>query len=183
MHLPHIRLLVLVSSLLSACGGGTPQPKGDNDAVEHPSSTPDQAGAAPTEAPAASAAAASDPAPKPSSTKASSTELVAPQGDDPWMAAHQMPASDVLKTMKGAMGRVNACWNAAKRRDPSVSGEVKIKFVITHEGGVRVWRDEDSTASDQEAVQCVGGVIKSLKFPTQKSPGDAWGVYAINFGG
>ena len=110
-------------------------------------------------------------------------DLVAPAADDPWMAPHQMPSGDVLKTMRAAQGKVTACWKAAKKRDPSVSGELKIKFVITHEGAVRVWRNEDSSVSDEDCVNCVGEVIKSLQFPTQKSPGDAWGIYEINFGG
>ncbi len=98
------------------------------------------------------------------------------------MAPHQMPSRDVLKTMRAAQGKVTACWRAAKKRDPSVSGEVKIKFVISHEGSVRVWRNEDSAVSDEDCINCVGDVIKSLQFPTQKAPGDAWAIYQINFG-
>jgi hypothetical protein len=180
MRLSYVRVLVLASSLLTACGGGMPPAK---DESEHASSKSSDEAPAPTDAPAASSAPASSPAPALSSKKASSGDLVASEGDDPWLAPHQMPAGDVLRTMRGALGKVNACWHAAKKRDPSASGEVKIKFVVTHEGSVRVWRNEDSTVSDEEAIQCVGEVIKAAKFPTQKSPGDAWGIYSINFGG
>jgi hypothetical protein len=169
--------LVCASMVLLACGGGTPPPKDESDAVEHGSSKPADS---PDHPAPASAGETSSP---PTTAKSSSGDLVAPTTDDPWMAPHQMPAGDVLKIMRAAKGRVNSCWNAAKKRDPSVSGEVKIKFVITHDGSVRVWRNEDSSCSDEEAINCVGEVIKSLKFPTQKSPGDAWGIYQINFGG
>jgi hypothetical protein len=178
--------LILAMSVLLACGGGTPPPKDENEAVEHASAKPDNASNEKTSnekptskesPPAASAAPESAP-----SSKSSSGDLVAPTGDDPWMAAHQMPSSDVIKTLRAAKPKVNGCWAAARKRDPSVSGEVKIKFVITHEGSVRVWRNEDSTCSDGDAITCVGEVIKALKFPTQKAPGDAWGVYQINFG-
>ena len=174
--------LVLASSLLLACGGGTPPPKEESDAVEHGSAKADNASSESASNKQAPAASSEAPAAAPTA-KSSSGDLVAPSGDDPWMAAHQMPSADVIKTMRGAKGKVNGCWAAARKRDPSVSGEVKIKFVITHEGSVRVWRNEDSTCSDGDAITCVGEVIKSLKFPTQKSPGDAWGIYEINFGG
>ena len=175
--------LILASYALLACGGGTPTPKEENEAVERPAPKSDGTSgenANNKEAPAASSSGDSAAAPAPS--KSSSGDLVAPSGDDPWMAPHQMPSTDVIKTLRAAKGKVNGCWAAARKRDPSVSGEVKIKFVITHEGSVRVWRNEDSTCSDGDAINCVGEVIKALKFPTQKSPGDAWGIYEINFG-
>jgi hypothetical protein len=173
----YVRLMMVASVVLLACGGGTPAPKDESEAAEHESSKSADSPKAP------SSTAASEPASPAPSAKPSPGDLVAPTADDPWMAAHQMPAKDVLRTMQVAKGKVNACWNAAKKRDPSVSGEVKIKFVVTHEGAVRVWRNEDSTCGDEDAINCVGEVIKSSKFPTQKSPGDAWGIYQINFGG
>jgi hypothetical protein len=183
MRSSYVNVLILAVSVIAACGGGTPPPKDENEPVEHASSskewTPDNAQSAATPPPAS----AVDPAQPAASPKPAPGDLVAPTADDPWMAAHQMPAGDVLKTMRAAQGKVNACWRASKKRDPSVSGEVKIKFVITHGGSVRVWRNEDSSVSDEECINCVGEVIKSLQFPTQKSPGDAWGVYQINLGG
>jgi outer membrane biosynthesis protein TonB len=186
MPLSYVRVLILASSVLASCGGGTPPPKDESDAVEHGSSKSDKESKEATDSPNAAPsapAAASEPASAPPATKSSSGDLVAPQADDPWMAPHQMPAGDVIKTIRAALGKVNACWRAAKKRDSSIAGEVKIKFVITHEGSVRVWRNEDSTMSDEEAIKCVGEILKTLRFPTQKSPGDAWGIYAITFGG
>ena len=86
-----------------------------------------------------------------------------------------------MKTMKGANAKVQACWKAGLKRDPSTTGEVKIRFVITNDGKVRVWRDDGSSMSDEEVTQCVGGVVEKLSFPKQKSPGDAWGIYSIHF--
>jgi hypothetical protein len=176
--------VILAASLLPACGGGAPPPpKNENAVAEHGS--PDKEAHADTAQPSATPAPApsAEPAKHGAAPNAASGDLVEPTSDDPWMAPHQMPSSDVLKTMRGAQGKVTACWHAAKKRDPSVNGAVKIKFVITHEGSVRVWRNEDSAVSDEDCINCVGEVIKSLRFPMQKSPGDAWGVYEINFGG
>jgi hypothetical protein len=92
-----------------------------------------------------------------------------------------MSPKDVLAAVRPAQGKAQACFRAGLKRDPSASGEVKIRFVITNEGAVRVWRDEDSTMSEEGVTTCVGELIKGLKFPKQKSPGDAWGIYKADF--
>jgi hypothetical protein len=97
------------------------------------------------------------------------------------MASHQMPPKDVLKTMRPRQGKVHACFSAGYKRDPSTSGEVKVKFVITNEGTVRAWKDDGSSMTDADVTKCVGDLLQSLKFPKQKSPGDAWGTYSANF--
>jgi hypothetical protein len=176
MRLSCMSVLIAAASVLLACGAGTPPPKTEPTSAESGASSKDSHPDGARSPPAA------ETAEVPAATSASG-DLVAPAADDPWMAPHQMPSADVLKTMRAAQGRVKSCWKAAKKRDPSVSGEVKIKFVITHEGNVRVWRNEDSGVSDEDYIDCVGEVIKSLQFPAQKSPGEAWGIYQINFGG
>ena len=189
MRSSYVCVIFVASSLAGACGGESSSPKTENDATEHSSTpppkdwSPSSAPSAATSPPAEAESGATSGSEAKNAPSAASGDLVAPTGDDPWMAPHQMPASDVKKTMRAAHGRLDACWTAAKKRDPSVSGEVKIKFVITHQGSVRVWKNEDSSLSDQSLVDCVGGLIKSLQFPGQKSPGDAWGTFEITFGG
>jgi hypothetical protein len=190
-HLAALSLLIGVSlSPLLACGGGTPHPKDEGDTASSSSSagddsSPAASAATPADssssAPAASAAPPSGPAP--AATTDASGDIKATGGDDPWLAAHQMPPTDVMRTMKAAGAKVQACWKAGLKRDPSTSGEVKIRMVITNDGKVRAWRDDGSSMSDEEVTQCVGGVVEKLKFPKQKSPGDAWGAYQIHFGG
>lgn len=173
--------LVALGALPLACGGGTPPPNDETAANDKKGddTSASSAGPADSAAPAASAAPASDPKPAPAAT----SEDIKPPADDPWLAAHQMPPKDVVKTMRAAQGKVQACWKAGLKRDPSAAGEVKLKFVVTNDGAVRAWKDDTSSMSDGEVTQCVGGVLNGLKFPKQKSPGDAWGTYSIHFGG
>jgi hypothetical protein len=170
---------VLALSTFAACGGSAPPPKMESEPLASTESQPEsKAGESKPEESAAAPAPSPPPAPaKPDAT----TSLEVPKGDDPWLASHQMPPGDVLKTVRMQQARVQACFRAGKQRDPSVAGEVKIRFVITNDGKVRDWRDEASSMSDEEVTSCVGEVIKTLRFPRQLSPGDAWGSYAINF--
>jgi hypothetical protein len=160
-----------------ACGGKTPPANDANDtssSTKGSDSTPASSGspAADSAPPAASSA--------PTASAADSGDIKAPTGDDPWLASHQMAPKDVMKTMKGANPKVQACWKAGLKNDPSASGEVKIRFVITNDGAVRAWRDDGSSMSDGDVTQCVGEVVNKLKFPKQQSPGDAWGIYSIH---
>jgi hypothetical protein len=167
--------LVGCSLLPLACGGGTPAPK-DSDDVAPPKGDKPAAEKA-DDAPAASASAAAAEPEKP----AAAPEPKPSAEDEVWMAAHQMPPKDVLKTMRPAQGKVHACFHAGAKRDPSTQGEVKIRFVITNDGKVRAWRDDGSSMTDEEVTKCVGELVKTLTFPKQKSPGDAWGMYSANF--
>jgi hypothetical protein len=198
-------LLAVAAALLVplACGGGTPAAK-DADDVATSGGGDDAKSAGSKASPADSSASAGDgagdkaPAPAASAANAgagggaggaagaggggsSSGDIKVP-GDDPWMAAHQMPPKDVIKTMHAANGKVQACFKAGLKRDPSTSGDVKLKFVVTNDGAVRVWKDDASSMSDGDVTQCVGETLSKLKFPKQKSPGDAWGTFSIHFG-
>jgi len=173
-----------------ACGGSTPPPKTEEPAASTGPAASDSKAtdSAPSASSAQSAQEAPSAAPEPPAAPAASAaidttgDIKPPKADDPWMAAHQMPPGDVLKTIRSHQGKVQACFKAGKKRDPGVSGEVRIRFVSTHDGKVRAWKDDASSMTDPEVTKCVGEAIKKLKFPKQKSPGDAWGTYSINFG-
>jgi hypothetical protein len=177
MRLLAVTHALVAASVMFACGGGTPPPS-DEAAANGESKA--KAPAPPAEA------ASSEPAPAESASPAPSAatppaDPTAPQGDDPWMASHQMTPKDVLRAVRPVQGKAQACFRAGVKRDPSAEGDVKIRFVITNDGAVRVWRDDGSSMSEEGVIQCVGELIKGLKFPKQKSPGDAWGSYTVNF--
>jgi hypothetical protein len=186
---PYLFLLAsaLPLALPLACGGGTPEPKNEDTAASGSKSDeakPDEA--KPDDSAAAAASAA--PAPADTSAAAAPAASAAPSGgdltppkDDPWSAGHQMSPADVNKTMKAQTAKVQGCFKKAKKKDPSVTGEVKIKFIITNDGKVKDWKDDMSSMSNQDVTNCVGEIVKKLKFPKQKSPGDAVGSYTINF--
>ena len=184
-----VACVVALALFPSACGGGTPAPKDESEATQGKGGGGDDsapaASAAPADssaaspAPAASAAPAADATPAPAPTGGGSGDLKAASSDDPWLASHQMPPKDVMKVMRANNAKVQACWKAALKNDPSTAGEVKLKFVITNDGTVRVWKDNASSMSDGDVTKCIGDVLSKQKFPKQKSPGDAWGTFAI----
>ena len=165
-----VRCMFFLALGLWACGGATPPPvtddvatTGKHKAVADAASTP-----APAPAPAPVVEAPPPPTPAPAAS-----------ADDPWQAFHVMPSADVLKTMRVAQGKVQACIKAGLERDPGEAGEVKIQFVVTQKGAVLVWKDEESSMSDEDTVTCIGELIKTLKFPAQKAIGNSVGHYSV----
>jgi hypothetical protein len=155
-----------------ACGGTTPPPKADDQAKAPPASsiTASEAGApVPTTA-------AIEPPPAPSVAEPPDS---GPAEEDPWLAFRHMPGGDVLKTMRPAQAKVQACIHAGLKRDPTASGEIKIRFVVTQDGKVLDWKDEASSMSDEEITKCIGDIIRTLTFPKQKMPGNSLGFYTI----
>jgi hypothetical protein len=182
-------LVVAASSVSLACGGKTPPANDEGEPATHSSAkaeTPEPAASESAADAAAPPAATAETAPSaaPSAAPASASPAGGGSGasDDVWMAHHQMPPGDVLKGIRPANAKVQACYRAGVKRDASTGGEVKIRFVITHEGAVRDWKDDASTMTDEEVTKCIGELIKTLKFPKQKSPGDAFGVYTVKLG-
>jgi hypothetical protein len=176
------RLYALATFALSvACGGGTPAAKEAKSGADVAPPTAMKSSVDNSE-PAAAQAPSGAAAPDATSPPKGASVANAQGEDDVWMAPHQMPPSDVLKTVRPALAKVQSCFRAGIKRDPSTTGEVKIRFVISNEGQVRAWRDEASTMSDEDVIKCIGDLVQSLKFPKQKSPGDAWGTYTADYG-
>lgn len=169
---------VLVGTL--ACGASTPEPKtGAVADSRRPASVAPEA--APPEAPEpASMTTVTSGLSAPANAQATADAPAAE--DDVWQAFHQMPGEDVLRTMRSAQAKVQTCARDGLKRDPSTSGEVKVKFVINQAGNVLAWKDESSSISDSDVVQCIGELIQSLKFPVQRALGNSLGSYTMNVG-
>ena len=186
--------LSVACSLVIACGGGTPEPKSEDEAPAAASAAKssgdskdskdskdkdsDSNGTASAEPPAKSD---SPPADKPAASDSKSSGDLAMPKDDVWSAPHQMPPKDVLKAMRPMQNSVHGCFKAGYKKDSSASGDVKVKFVIANEGAVKAVKDDGSTMTDADVIKCVEDVVQKQKFPKQKSPGDAWGTYNANF--
>jgi hypothetical protein len=183
--------LSVACSLVIACGGGTPEPKSEDEAPAAASAAKDSSDSKDTKKDKDSdsnAAASSDPptkaespADKPAATDSKPVGDLAMPKDDVWSAPHQMPPKDVLKTMRPLQNSVHGCFKTGYKKDPSTSGDVKVKFVISNDGAVKAVKDDGSSMTDPDVTKCVGDVVQKQKFPKQKSPGDAWGTYSANF--
>jgi hypothetical protein len=169
-----------------ACGHNTPPPQDGSDVVgfKGPNTTDtDKASITVPEGGAATAptTASTSPGSTPASTAAPmSTTPPTSEADDIANVHHQIAAPEVSKTVAKVKPKIQACYHAGLKRDGSCSGEVKVKFVVKHDGTMVDAQDQGSSMNDEEVTKCIVEVIKTLKFPVQESPGPAFGIYAIN---
>jgi hypothetical protein len=171
-----------------ACGGGNPPPKDENDVIAYkgPQTTDsDRASIALPQggAPATSNAspAGTSSAPTSDSTSTSTSTSAAPTEEEELANVHhQIAADEVSKTVAKVKAKIQACYKAGLKRDPSCTGEVKIRFVVKHDGTMVDAQDQGSSMNDEEITKCIADVIKTLKFPVQQSPGPAFGIYSIH---
>ena len=175
-------ILVPFVLLTSACATTPPPPQpveiipykgaksssGDVASVDLPKETPTSA---PVTAPPNAKQSETPPADAPAAPAAT---------EDPSNVFHRLPPGTVLNVVRPVLTKVKACFKEGLARDPSTEGEVRIRFVITHEGAVVDAKDEGSSMPDEEVTSCIAGVIKALKFPVQEAPGGAFGIYSIN---
>jgi len=70
----------------------------------------------------------------------------------------------VSKVLKQRMASIQACYERALRRDPTLGGKVKIQFTIAGSGRVSSARVVSNDVSDAVG-NCVASAIKRLRFP------------------
>jgi len=157
--------------MTAACGSPPPPP--NLEVIRPPPRSADAEAPPPAATAAPTATFTATPPPPPE-------EAPPPKEEDPWLTHRQIAPDVVVATMKPAASKIDKCFKEAVKRDPTVEGEVNMRFIIAHEGQVIDFKADSSSLHDPELTKCIGGVIKSLKFPVQLSPGGAFGVYSTH---
>jgi hypothetical protein len=183
MRRTFVGLLVAVPSVLAAsaaCGGNQEPPQSQVIAYKGPQTKSGDTASVAVDGSAVQSSkieVSHDPSPAQS---AAPEEKQAPEPEDPNLVFHQIPPPAVIAAVKPVAEKVKACFRAGLKRDPACEGEVRLRFVITHEGQVVQSKDNGSSMSDEEVTQCIAEVMKELKFGTQEAPGGAFGIYSIH---
>jgi hypothetical protein len=134
--------------------------------------------------PATKPASPADPAPAhPAEAPAASTTSEEPEPPaQPAIPFRTLPPAVVLKSMKPSTTKVRACYDAGYKEDPSIAGEVKIRFVVDEDGKVTESGDGGSTVPAEGVIQCVAKVVENVRFPKPEAGGSAIGIYSVHFG-
>jgi hypothetical protein len=83
--------------------------------------------------------------------------------------------------IKARMHRIRACYRAGVKRDTSLAGEVRVKFVINDAGKSTGASDDGSKLKDKQVVACVVQEFGALRFPKPEG-GPVPVTYPIVFG-
>ncbi len=91
-------------------------------------------------------------------------------------------AGDILDSvMKPAVPRFTACYDAQARKEPSLAGDVVIRFTIGADGTTRNAKVKQSTLGNAKVESCMVDVAKKLKFPAERGRKDTRVIYPFRF--
>lgn len=71
----------------------------------------------------------------------------------------------VSKEVRARIGAVKACYERALKRNPNLSGKVKVRWTITPAGTVSGIEIEEDSLGDAEVSGCIKGLVARWRFP------------------
>jgi TonB family protein len=86
----------------------------------------------------------------------------------------------VSKEVRARLGAIKACYDRALKRNPNLSGKVKIRWTITAAGTVAAVEIEEDSMGDAEVSSCIRGLVSRWRFPAP-SGGSVDVVYPFVF--
>jgi TonB family protein len=86
----------------------------------------------------------------------------------------------VSKEVRTRIGAIKACYERALKRNPNLSGKVKVRWTITAAGTVSAVEIEEDSMGDSEVSSCIKGLVSRWRFPAP-SGGSVDVVYPFVF--
>jgi outer membrane biosynthesis protein TonB len=92
----------------------------------------------------------------------------------------ELDPSLVSKEVRARIGAIKACYERALKRNPNLSGKVKVRWTITAAGTVSAVDIEEDSMGDSEVSSCIKGLVMRWRFPAP-SGGSVDVVYPFVF--
>jgi TonB family protein len=92
----------------------------------------------------------------------------------------ELDPSLVSKEVRTRIGAIKACYERALKRNPNLSGKVKVRWTITAAGTVSAVEIEEDSMGDSEVSSCIKGLVSRWRFPAP-SGGSVDVVYPFVF--
>ncbi len=77
----------------------------------------------------------------------------------------ELDPSLVSKEVRARIGAVKACYERALKRNPNLSGKVKVRWTITPAGTVTGIEIDEDSLGDTEVSSCIKGLVARWRFP------------------
>lgn len=91
-----------------------------------------------------------------------------------------IPTEVIQRIVRSNISTIQACYEKAMTKAPSLAGKVAVKFVINADGSVSSAAASDTNITDADMVSCVCGAVKKMAFP-QPDGGAMVVTYPFNF--
>lgn len=92
-----------------------------------------------------------------------------------------LPPEVISRIVRANVTQIQACYEKAMTKNPSLAGKVAVKFVIDAQGAVSTASAADTNIADADMVSCVVGAVKKMAFPTPDGGSPVVVTYPFNF--
>jgi TonB family protein len=92
----------------------------------------------------------------------------------------ELDPSVVSKEVRTRLGAIKACYERSLKRNPNLSGKVKLRWTITAAGTVSGVEIEEDSMGDSDVVSCIRNLVSRWRFPAP-SGGSVDVVYPFVF--
>ena len=92
----------------------------------------------------------------------------------------ELDPSLVSKEVRTRIGAIKACYERSLKRNPNLSGKIKVRWTITAAGTVSGVEIEEDSMGDAEVTSCIKGLVARWRFPAP-SGGSVDVVYPFVF--
>lgn len=92
----------------------------------------------------------------------------------------ELDPSLVSKEVRARIGAIKACYERSLKRNPNLSGKIKVRWTITAAGTVSSVEIDEDSMGDSEVVSCIKGLVSRWRFPAP-SGGSVDVVYPFVF--
>ncbi len=79
-----------------------------------------------------------------------------------------LPKEIVQRVVRSHVPQIRACYETALLAEPSLSGDVTIRFVISPAGKVSVASVQETTLGDRTAANCIAKAFRTWSFPAPR---------------
>jgi Ca-activated chloride channel family protein len=91
-----------------------------------------------------------------------------------------IPPEVIRRIVQANHPQFRACYESGLKRDPSLRGDVKVRFVIDQTGAVETASLDGGTMLDADVRACTRNVFESMSFP-ESERGKVLVTYPIDY--
>jgi len=100
--------------------------------------------------------------------------------ESPVSVTGRLPPEVIRRIIRAHFNRIRLCYDKALKSDPTLTGDLKVKFTIDPKGATKDATIADGTITDATMRSCVTGVFSSISFPEPEG-GVVLVTYPIEF--
>lgn len=92
-----------------------------------------------------------------------------------------LPPEVIKRIVRQNFSAIQACYEKAMTKDPTLAGKVALRFTIDAQGAVSSAAVGDTTIADADMATCLVAVMRKMSFPAPENGGTMVVTYPLNF--